>query len=257
MAAPGLRPGLGTVYAPGVLRQTWKLYLETRKETENYWAKYFTRPFAAFLVLIVRGTPVTPNQVTILAFLTACAGAATMVLWRDWVGLLVAVSIYQLAYVLDCVDGMLARVRGTSSRIGHLFDFLLDEIKAVGLYGAVTLRLWLMEELDLYVLVGIPLLVALAAGLSLTTFTRRPEYTGPVAPAAPAAKKSILRRILGLPMAVARFIVNYPAYLVWLALVDRIDLYFWAYGATVALYALKTFAGAALKLGRPAPKTGE
>ncbi len=240
------------MYAPAVLRQTWKLYLETRKETENYWAKYFTRPFAAFVVLAVRGTPLTPNQVTILAFLTSCVGAVTMALWQNWYGLLAAVAIYQLAYILDCVDGMLARVRGESSRIGHLFDFLLDEIKAIGLYGAVTLRLWMMEDADLYVMAGVPLLIALAAGLSLTTFTRRPEYTGPPPPAPePAAAPGLARRVVGLPMAAARLIVNYPAYVVFLALADRIDLYFWAYGATVALYTLKTFAGACLKLGRP------
>ena len=240
------------MYAPAVLRQTWKLYLETRKESENYWAKYFTRPFAAFVVLAIRRTPITPNQVSILAFLTSCAGALCVGLWHHWYGLLVGIAVYQLAYVLDCVDGMLARVRGQSSHIGHLFDFLLDEIKAVGFFAAVTLRLWMMEDADLYVMAGLPLLVGLAAGLSLTTFTRRPEYAGPPGPA--AGPQSLLRRVLGLPMAAARLVVNYPAYVVFLALVDRIDLYFWAYGVTVSLYTLKTFTGACLKLGHPVTK---
>jgi hypothetical protein len=114
----------------------------------------------------------------------------------------------------------------------------------------VTLRLWLTTESDLYIQAGVPMLLALAAGLGLTTFTRREEYSGPPAATAPATKASLARRIVGLPLALARLVVNYPAWIVYVALADRIDLYFWVYGVTVTVYAAKTFAGACLKLGR-------
>lgn len=237
-----------------MLGRAWKLYLETRKERENYWAKYLTRPFAAVLVLLLRDTPVTPNQVTLLAFLVSLAGAATMLLWRSHVGLVVAVGIYQLAYVLDCVDGMLARVRSTPSKVGHLFDFMMDEIKAVTLLAAVGARLFWIEGDALYAIAAPLMVAALSAGLTLTTFTRRPELEPdppPQPPAASAGSPSLVRRALGLAEAVAKFLINYPAYIVYLALLDRIDLYFWVYGVTVAVYAAKTFASVALRLARP------
>ena len=94
------------------------------------------------------------------------------------------------------------------------------------------------------------MLLALAAGLSLTTFTRRPEYSGPPKAPVTSTKPGLARKILGLPMALAQLIVNYPAWIVCVALVDRVDIYFWVYGATIALYTFKTFAVVCLKLGR-------
>ena len=50
--------------------------------------------------------------------------------------------VLELSYVLDCVDGQLARLRGTSSPVGAHFDFLMDELKAFLLVGATAARLW-------------------------------------------------------------------------------------------------------------------
>ena len=58
------------------------------------------------------------------------------------VGLVVAVIVFELSYVLDCADGMLARLRGTASPVGHLLDFLMDELKAFLLLAAVAVRLF-------------------------------------------------------------------------------------------------------------------
>lgn len=236
-----------------IIRRGWRIYLETRKARENYWAKYLSRPFAAVLVAALKDTRVTPDQVTIAAFLVSCAGAGVMLGWRSWAGLLVAVAVYQLAYVLDCVDGMLARVRGSSSAVGHLFDFMMDEIKAVLLLAAVGARLSLEHDSALYAVAAPVAVAALAAGLTMTTFTRRPELAPParpVDPDAPSPPRSLLRRALGLAEAAAKFLVNYPGYIVYLALADRIDLFFWIYSGAVSLYAAKTFAGLALRLGR-------
>jgi len=48
----------------------------------------------------------------------------------------------------------------------------------------------------------------------------------------------------------ARIVVHYPQYIWFFALIDRIDIYFWAYGIVNLLYLGKTFAGIVLRLGR-------
>lgn len=235
-------------------REVVEIYLKTRKEHENHWPKYLSRPFAAVLVYAWKDARITPNQISILAFAVSLAGAGVMVGWREWAGLVVSVAIYQLAYILDCVDGMLARVRGGGSPVGHLFDFLLDELKAVILLAAVTARLTLQGGGQLYALVGLGFVVALAVGLSLTTFSRRPEVAGPPKEPSgePAARPSLLRRAVGLAEKVAQTILIYPCYIVYLALADHIEVYFWVYGATITLYTVRTFLMLAVRLGRPA-----
>jgi phosphatidylglycerophosphate synthase len=243
-----------------VLSEITELYKETRKKDEHAWTMYFTRPFAAVLVHLLRSSPVTPNQVTVLAFLTSLVGAAVLVFWLDYWGLLVGVLIYQAAYVLDCVDGQLARVRGIASPIGHLLDFMLDEAKAKVLLAAVTVRLFLLTSDSLYLLAGLGGLVLVSIALTLTTFTRRPEY--PKAPGA-APPGPVKVSPLRMPVRVAEWasqeLINYPTYIVFLAIADSIEVYFWAYIAVYLLYTARTFAMVVLKLARPGflPQTGD
>ena len=82
--------------------------------------------------------------------------------------------------LLDCADGMLARWRNQQSTAGHLFDFLMDEIKAFAILAACAVRLWLdAGRDDTYLLVGMFGLVSLSTGVALTTFVRRSEIEPP------------------------------------------------------------------------------
>src|SRR5262245_27643993 len=84
----------------------------------------------------------------------------------------------QASYVLDCADGQLARYKGLSSPVGSLLDFLMDEIKAFLLVGAASVRQWMLTGDAMWLLLGVGGLVVVATGIALTSFTRRPEYTG-------------------------------------------------------------------------------
>jgi hypothetical protein len=67
----------------------------------------------------------------------ACDAAAVSGL----VGLIAAALVLHLAFVLDCVDGQLARIKGLSSPVGAYLDFLVDELKAVLLIACCAGRL--------------------------------------------------------------------------------------------------------------------
>ena len=128
------------------------------------------------LVVPLARTRITPNQVTFATLLVFLAGAAVLALLPSWGALVAGAAIIELSYVLDCADGQLARLKGTSSPVGAHLDFLMDELKAFALVAAIAVRLWLPARDPRWLLEGLAGLVAVAAAISLTTFVRRPEY---------------------------------------------------------------------------------
>lgn len=229
-----------------------EVYRKTRKVPDLFWNAYVCRPIAAVLVSAIEGTRITPNQITISAVFVALGSVAILLLVPGHLGLLAAALVFELSYVLDCADGMLARFRGTASPVGHLLDFLMDELKAFCLLAAVAVRLFQEHGDTRFLLLGLFGLVALASGIALTTFMRRPEVLGPAAPSSSvlSSPKSLLRRAVGLVESVAKFVIHYPSYLLYVAIVGRIELYFLPYIAVNALYAARAFASVAVKHGR-------
>jgi phosphatidylglycerophosphate synthase len=229
-----------------------EVYRKTRKVPDLFWNAYVCRPVAAVVVSAIAGTRVTPNQITISAVFVALVSVAILLLVPGYVGLVLAVVVFELSYVLDCADGMLARFRGTASPVGHLLDFLMDELKAFLLLAAVSVRLF-REHADVrYLLAGLFGLVALASGIALTTFVRRPEIAGPRASdeAALAAPKSFIRRAIAVIESGAKFLIHYPSYLLYVGISGRLEWYFLPYVAVNALYAARAFAGVAWRFGR-------
>jgi phosphatidylglycerophosphate synthase len=223
------------------------VYLATRKIPDGIWNRFVCRPIAAVFVDRIQHTRVTPNQITLLSALVAGVAVVLLGAWPGYVGLLVAIAIYEGSYVLDCADGMLARLRGIQSARGHLLDFLMDELKAFAMLSAAAFRLFRDSGDERWLLAGLFGLCALASGTALTTFQRRPEV---VLSAGPTAPKSLLGRALGLVEAAGKFVVHYPSY-VWLAAVfGRLELYVLPYVVANALYAARAFAAVARRFAR-------
>jgi hypothetical protein len=221
-----------------------------KKQDINWFTEHVARPPAAVVVYALRNTPVTPNQVTFMSAVIAAGACAMVALLPGWTWLVAGALVFELSFVLDCADGQLARLRKQASPVGHLLDFLMDELKAMLLYGCVAVRLW-QEIGDVrLLLVGLGGLFCLASGIALTSFMRRPEYGAkpPTEDGQPAevAKKGPLAIIEWA----ARIVVHYPQYIWICAAVDRIDIYFWAYTGVNALYFLKSMATILFKLGR-------
>jgi phosphatidylglycerophosphate synthase len=246
-------------------------YRRTGKPNDIFWNRYVARPLAALLVAPLEHTRVTPNQITLLSLLVFLMAAGLLVLAPGTSGLTAAVVVIELSYVLDCVDGQLARLRGASSPVGAHFDFLMDELKAFILVAATACRLWGESGDERLLLEGLLALCAVASGICLTTFMRRPEYRAVSgagfspgsgdygdgfvraaqaqesrAPAAP----SLLRRAVSLLERLGRFLIHYPSYLLFVAIANRLDLFLHVYLAVHAAYAARALLAVALKLGR-------
>lgn len=235
------------------------IYRASKKKRDiNWFTEHICRPPAALVVYALRGTRVTPNQLTFASLALAAVAGAMFALGPGYAWGVAAVVVFEISFVLDCADGQLARLRGRSSVLGHLLDFLMDEIKAMLIFACITIRQWREGGGDeLYLVCGLGGLFALASALSLTAFTRRPEYgaKGPTAEGQPAeiARRRGLGALLTLVEHAARSVVHYPQYIWLVALIGRFDLYFWAYGAVTVLYLGRTFLAVVWRLGRSAP----
>jgi len=244
-----------------VLAAVRDIYRQSKKKRDNFWTEWISRPPAAVLVYLLKGTSITPNQVSFLAIAVAAGGCATLILWRTWLGLVVAGLVLQLAYVIDCVDGQLARIKDQTSPVGALLDFMLDEVKAFLVIASASVRLWLTSGLDeRWLVIGLVGLFAAAVGITLTSFMRRPEYleaTGapPVAPATERAE--FLPPKLGplsLVEMLGRFVLHYPSWFLVVCAVDRLDIFVYAYVGAHVLYLGRSSLIILIKLGRPVTK---
>jgi CDP-alcohol phosphatidyltransferase len=237
------------------------IYRASKKKRDiNWFTEWIARPPGAVVVYFLKSTPITPNQVTFLSAAIAAAAAAMLALCPGYTWLVVAALVYEFSFVLDCADGQLARLRKVASPLGHLLDFLMDELKAMFIFGAVAVRLWQETGDERLLLVGLGGLFCLAAGISLTSFTRRPEYgakppTEDGQPAEVSARRGPIGMVVGGLEWAARIVVHYPQYIWICALVDRIDIYFWAYAGVNVLYLGKTMASIFFRLGRFAPRS--
>jgi phosphatidylglycerophosphate synthase len=237
------------------------IYRRTRKPNDIIWNRLVARPLAAVVVVPLARTGITPNQVTFATLPVFLAGAAVLALLPTWGALIAGAAIIELSYVLDCADGQLARLKGTSSPVGAHLDFLMDELKAFTLIAAIAIRLWLPDRDPRWLLEGLAGLVIVAGAISLTTFLRRPEYAaatgaavsqgtgdygeGFAKPGGPARRSP-----LALVEAVGRFVVHYPSHIWLVALVNRIDIFLHAYVLMNAAYGARAFLSMTRALGR-------
>lgn len=245
-----------------MLSEIAAIYRASKKRKDiNPWTEWVCRPPAAVFVYALRNTRVTPNQITFLSAVV-CAGAGAMFAFlHGYVWVLLAALVFELSFVLDCVDGQLARVRGTSSPLGHLLDFLMDEIKAMLLYGCVGVHMWRQTGDERLLLVALGGMFCLASGIALTSFMRRPEYSagrasaddGEQAPVIPA-RQGLVGMGISLLEHAARVVVHYPSYILIVAAFGRIDIFFWAYTGVNVLYLGRTMLVLVVRLGRFEPR---
>ena len=91
----------------------------------DFWTNQVCRRVAAVIVVLINPMFITPNLVTVCSF--AVNMVANYQLLNNQFA--IAASLYFFSYVLDCVDGQLARLRGVVSKFGMFFDPVLDGLK--------------------------------------------------------------------------------------------------------------------------------
>ena len=101
----------------------------------------FYRPLGAWVARALLPTAVTADEVTLAALLVGLAGGH-LFLYTDWHRNALGFALLIVSDVLDSADGQLARLRGTSTRLGRALDGIGDNFRFVNIYVHLGLRLW-------------------------------------------------------------------------------------------------------------------
>lgn len=115
------------------------------REVEDPVNLWFNRPLAYAFVALVYRTPITPNQVTLLATAVGLA-AAGCVLWGTAQGMLLAGILLWSSAILDGADGILARAKKMQSDLGRALDGTADLVVAAAALVAAAHHLWVKHH---------------------------------------------------------------------------------------------------------------
>jgi hypothetical protein len=100
----------------------------------------FFRPIGIRIARALQPTEVSADQVTLWSILIGLV-AGHLFLYRDpWVNA-IGFVLFIVSDVFDSADGQLARLRGTSTRLGRTLDGLGDHVRFVNLYVHLAIRL--------------------------------------------------------------------------------------------------------------------
>lgn len=94
----------------------------------------------------------TPNMVTITSFVLYTLAAVLIIIGGSWS--IPAALLLAFSYVLDCLDGQLARYTGKSSVIGDYLDKTLDVFKIGIINAAMSIAAYNLTGDSYYFLLG-------------------------------------------------------------------------------------------------------
>jgi phosphatidylglycerophosphate synthase len=102
---------------------------QTYKRKDAWWTVWFVDPVASRLTLpVANHTGITPNQISFVSFLCGLGTAAAFAQGTHAM-LALGALLYHVSFVLDCMDGKIARLKGTGSAFGMWLDFSFDQYK--------------------------------------------------------------------------------------------------------------------------------
>ncbi|MFS1297547.1 CDP-alcohol phosphatidyltransferase family protein [Streptosporangium longisporum] len=102
--------------------------LATRKRKDSWWTVFLVDPVACRLTLLVANhTSVTPNGLTRLSLILGMCSAICFAGGRLVAGAL----LFYVSFAVDCMDGKIARLKGTGTAFGLWLDYVGDRIRVV------------------------------------------------------------------------------------------------------------------------------
>jgi phosphatidylglycerophosphate synthase len=120
----------------------WSTYRSSLKplEVEEPVDVWIHRPLAHVVARACFPLGISPNAITLLSIVAGVAAGVALV----WDRVLVGGVLLFASVVLDCADGQLARMRGTSSAFGRMLDGTADLITTGVVVPATAFLIWRM-----------------------------------------------------------------------------------------------------------------
>ena len=187
---------------------------------------YFARPLANLVTPAFYNFGSTADQVILLRLLIGLGSLVLLALGNFWASVAGLIA-YSVAYVLDCVDGNLSRLRDAGNYWGKFIDGFVDDIVLFSAPFVICIGLWAAGSGDaILVMGGIASIVALLTGMARHRFSFVREWM--VARTAPLTDSDTNRiahfeRVRNLPVQLAS---NLYCFAPWLILLPEGD---WVY----------------------------
>jgi hypothetical protein len=140
---------------------------ETRKRRDSWWTVYFVDPVACRVALVVANrTQVTPNNLTVFSLVLGLASAVCLA--AD--ALVAGAVLFYLSFMIDCVDGKIARLKGTGTPFGLWLDYVGDRVRVVLCAAGLAFGQYQRTGEVAYILLG-----AAVAVLDLFRYVNAPQ----------------------------------------------------------------------------------
>ena len=124
------------------LRGLW----DTKNKNDEWWSSFVTSPLAIFANWFVVDLKwISPNLITLMSLLVAVASSILIVVGGQ-ANFYIAAALINASHVLDCMDGQMAKYRGTSSRFGNYFDKVTDQIQIFIWFSAISYASYLRTQ---------------------------------------------------------------------------------------------------------------
>lgn len=131
----------------------------TYKRRDSWWTVIFVDPVAVRLVwLLAPYRWATPNFVTALSFVTGVFAAIAFA-QGSRMGLIAGGVLFYSAFVLDCVDGKIARLHQNGSIIGKWLEFVLDRVRFLMGAGALFYGQYQVHQNLIYIWAAVAIIV--------------------------------------------------------------------------------------------------
>jgi phosphatidylglycerophosphate synthase len=139
-----LQPGefIVATVTPAARDQAERLLLKTLfKPTDGIVSRKLNRHVSLQVTRLLLKSPVTPNQMTVVAALFGFA-AILLVAMRGTPALIPGALLLQVQSILDGCDGEISRLKYLRSRLGEWLDQVFDDVVNVGYFAAVGYTLY-------------------------------------------------------------------------------------------------------------------
>lgn len=110
--------------------------LDTVGKATDRWHVEWVRRWSFPALRWLARAGITPNQVTWAGFGVALVACMLIASGQYWLGILGALLLYG-SWVLDCLDGTLARLTFTTSAAGERLDTSLGHVSNLAIFGAI------------------------------------------------------------------------------------------------------------------------
>jgi len=115
-----------------------KLFNSLKGEFEGFVDRFFNRKVSRWLTRIFLAVGLSPNAITILATVVGLVAGACFGVGTYNAGIIAAL-LFQLAAIIDCCDGEVARLTFTESPFGAWLDIVLDNVVHLSIFAGIAM----------------------------------------------------------------------------------------------------------------------